>query len=97
MSVEVALDDNRKKKLECQFCYNAVCQNCSPLKCNHPETLKEERVCIKLYIYAIEDQVRNEAKAQVNSEFGVDDQHKKTKETLKSEIKDYEEELNLLD
>ena len=86
-----------KKKLECHFCYNAVCQNCSPLKCNHPETLKEERVCMQCYIFAIEDQVRNEVKAQVNTEFGADDQNKKIKETLKSEIKDYEEELKVLD
>jgi DNA repair exonuclease SbcCD ATPase subunit len=86
-----------KKKLECQFCYNAVCQNCSPLKCNHPDTLKEERVCMQCYIFAIEDQVRNEVKEQVSSEFGADDQNQRIKETLKTEIKDHEEELKNLD
>ena len=86
-----------KKKLTCSFCYNAVCQNCSPLKCNHPETLKEERVCMQCYIFAIEDQVRNEVKGQINNEFGADEQNKRIKETLKSEISDYEQELKTLD
>lgn len=86
-----------KKKFTCSFCYNAVCQNCSPLKCNHPETLKEERVCMQCYIFAIEDQVRNEVKGQINTEFGADEQDKRIKETLKSEITDYEQELKTLD
>ena len=86
-----------KKKNTCSFCYNAVCQNCSPLKCNHPETFKEERVCMQCYIFAIEDQVRNEVKGQINNEFGADEQNKRIKETLKSEIADYEQELKTLD
>lgn len=37
------------KKFNCKFCFNAVCNDCSPLTINHPESLKRERVCMNCF------------------------------------------------
>jgi hypothetical protein len=54
-----------KKKYFCMFCFNAVCKACSPLKSNHPGTLKEERVCMECYFFAVENQVRKENATEI--------------------------------
>ncbi|OMJ93012.1 hypothetical protein SteCoe_4091 [Stentor coeruleus] len=38
------------KKHYCKFCYNAVCNACSPFTGPHPESGKEERICNPCYI-----------------------------------------------
>jgi hypothetical protein len=85
-----------KKKYCCMFCFNAVCQSCSPLKCNHPETLKEERVCMQCYFSTIENQIKLELKTEIESRFG-DDENRKQKESFEMELKDYENEITTLD
>lgn len=85
-----------KKKYSCQFCYNAVCQGCSPLKCYHPHTLKEERVCMQCYFNAIEIKVRNELKTEVEASIG-EDENKNLRLSLENEVKDLETEIGALE
>lgn len=85
-----------KKKYACMFCYNAVCQACSPLKCNNPLTLKEERTCMLCYFSTIESRVKSEMKTEIDMKIG-DDEARSQKETLENELRDCEFEVNSLD
>lgn len=85
-----------KKKYACMFCYNAVCQSCSPLKCVHPRTKKEERVCMQCYFTAIEEKV----KRNVNNNKSIDFRGSggfKNKIELENRIKDCQEEIENFD
>ena len=33
-----------------RFCYNAVCNDCSPLQAMHPENGRKERICMNCYV-----------------------------------------------
>jgi hypothetical protein len=84
-----------KKKYACMFCYNAVCQSCSPLRCYHPETIREERACVQCYFAAIEEEVKQQVRAETESAStrkSADDS-----DTLENERKECEEEIIQLD
>ena len=39
----------KSKKKCCKFCYQAVCNNCSPFKLNDPSTKKNKRLCLACF------------------------------------------------
>ena len=53
------------KKLNCKFCYNAVCSNCSPLASAHPLTHRPERICMKCYNAFIEEKSIKSASSEL--------------------------------
>ena len=85
-----------KKKYFCAFCYNAVCQNCSPMRCNHPHTLKEERTCMQCYFNAIEINIKNAMKAEIDTKIG-DEETRNSREVMENELHDLENEEQALD
>lgn len=47
----------QNKKHYCHFCYQAVCAGCSPLSTRHPETDRNERICMYCYVKYLEQKI----------------------------------------
>lgn len=47
--VKTSFLSGKSKKKCCKFCYQAVCNNCSPFKLNDPSTKKKKRLCLACF------------------------------------------------
>ena len=64
--------DNPVKRHSCQFCYNAVCNSCSPLTYFTEASGKDERICIECFKLRtkeeIEQQLADDLKRSLDNE-----------------------------
>ena len=58
LNLKEKLIGKKAKKYFCKFCYEAVCANCSCLKCYHNVLKKSKRICIGCFNEAVEKNVR---------------------------------------
>lgn len=51
----------KNKKYNCKFCCEAVCENCSEIRCFHTVLGDAQRICLACFNQAIEDKIISEA------------------------------------
>lgn len=89
------------RKYCCKFCYNAVCEDCSPLTFLHPESNRPERVCISCYYNFIEEKLKtaNNQELKYRLEDEIQDKGMETAKRIVAELryKEIESEIKAKD
>ena len=57
--------NSKNKRYNCKFCHDAVCVNCSNMKCYHTAKGGLQRICHGCFAEAIESKIREEYKEEI--------------------------------
>ena len=77
----------KTKRFNCKFCHNAVCKNCSNIRCYHTGKGSVQRICYGCFYEAIESRFQEEAREEIV----------KFTEIALEEKREAEEELNRIE
>jgi DNA repair exonuclease SbcCD ATPase subunit len=91
---EISFDEVKRKG--CAFCYNAVCEECSPFTCAHPNTKKPERICMNCYYTFMEENSYQRVTKELQLMFDKETQAKLEEAKKRKEAENRCEELEKL-
>ncbi|OMJ67381.1 hypothetical protein SteCoe_35474 [Stentor coeruleus] len=91
---EISFDEVKRKG--CAFCYNAVCEECSPFTCAHPNTKRPERICMNCYYTFMEENSYQRVTKELQLMFDKETQAKLEEAKKRKEAENRCEELEKL-